>query len=85
LTPAFLNLAEGRGTSDPILVNIWLARTINSQLGGAFVAPWEIGELSGEWIDALTGMAMSVPGMAQGKQKVESALEKWRKSTGYKQ
>ena len=80
MIPAFLSLAEGRGTSEPMLVKIWLARTINSQLGGAIVAPWEVDELPGEWLDALTGMATNVPAMAAGKQKVENALEHWRQA-----
>lgn len=80
MTPAFLSLAEGGGTKDPMLVAVWLARQINTELGGAFVAPWDVYELSGEWLDALTGMTTSVPDMKAGKQKVESVLERWRQA-----
>lgn len=80
MTPAFLSLAEGGGTSEPRLSAIWLARMINSQVGGAVVAPWDVGELPGDWLDALIGMATEVPRMAQGKQKVESVLENWRQA-----
>lgn len=62
-----------------MLAAIWLARRINEQVGGVVVAPWNVYELPGEWIDALTGMALAVPGMADGKAKVEGALEKWRR------
>jgi hypothetical protein len=63
-----------------MLGSIWLARQINSQVGGVVVAPWEVGELPGDWVDAFMGMATDVPRMAQGKAQVESALDKWRKS-----
>ena len=68
-----------------MLTAIWMARQINEALGGPFVAPWEIGELPEEWTDAILGMKTRVAAMAQGKQQVESALEKWRQSAGYKQ
>lgn len=62
-----------------MLAAIWLARTINSQAGGAVVAPWEVYELPGDWLDALMGMAAGVPAMEEGKRQVENALERWRK------
>jgi hypothetical protein len=77
----FLDLAEGQGTRNPMLGAIWTARKINEQLGGAFVGPWDVGDLPGEWIDAIIGMRTQVPMMAEGKQKVESALDKWRNKT----
>lgn len=62
-----------------MLVAIWLAKVINTELGGAFVGPWDIGDLPDEWIDAIVGMATVVPRMAESKGKVEAALEAIRK------
>lgn len=80
MTPAFLSLAEGRGTSDPILSAIWLSKRINAELGGAFVAPWDVFDLPGDWLDTLTGMTTSLPAMAEGKARVENVLERWRQA-----
>lgn len=68
-----------------MLVAIWTARMINQQLGGAVVSPWDVDELPAEWVEAILGMATRVPAMAQGKQQVEDALEKWRKRASRKQ
>lgn len=67
-----------------MLSAIWLARQINTELGGAFVAPWDVYELPGEWLDAITGMSVSLPKMAAGKEQVEDYLAKWRQKHKYK-
>jgi hypothetical protein len=77
----FLALAEGQGTRNPMLGAIWTARKINELLGGAFVGPWDVDELPGEWIDAIIGMGTRVPRMAEGKKKVEAVLDAWRSRT----
>ena len=77
---AFSNLAEGKGSNNPMLTAIWMARKINQVLGGPFVGPWEIEELPGDWLDAIIGMETTVPRLAAGKAQVESAIERWRNS-----
>jgi len=79
MTPALLSLAEGGGTQEPLLVGFLLAQKINTAAGGAFIAPWEIGELPAEWIEAAMALNDRLPGMRQGKAKVADYLAKWRK------
>lgn len=67
-----------------MLTAIWLARQINDELGGPFVAPWNVYDLPGEWLDALTGMSVDVPRMVEGKKQVENYLEQWRQKHKYK-
>lgn len=79
MTPALLCLADGQGTSEPHLAAIFQARQINQALGGAFVGPWDVDELPDEWLDAFRGLAVDLPGMREGKAKVEERLVEWRK------
>ena len=43
-------------TSHEYFVNISLARKVNAVCGFGAVAPWEVGELTEDWMDALDGL-----------------------------
>jgi hypothetical protein len=47
-------------------------------LGGPFVGPWDINELPDEWLDVFRAVAVDLPGMREGKARVNERLEKWR-------
>lgn len=55
------------------------AQQINRVLGGAFVAPWEVDELPGDWMDALLALMQRLPQLQEGKKKVANAFERFRK------
>lgn len=55
-----------------------MARMINQALGGAFVAPWDVDDLSDDFIDAVLGMVVDLPKIAASMQKVEDIKAKWR-------
>ena len=80
MTPALLALAEGRGTSNPYLAGILLAQRINSTVGYPLVAPWEVDQLPGDWLDAFMALSDRLPAMRAGKRKVEDRLAEWRAS-----
>ncbi len=52
-----MTLFTHRKTDDPYFAAILLARQINDLCGGGIIAPWEVNELSDEWLDALTGIS----------------------------
>ena len=85
MTPALLSLAEGGGTKQRELVQIFQAQTINRVLGGAVMLPWDVPDLSWEWIEVMMAIENGLPQLKSGKKAVESALDKWRKRSGYKQ
>jgi len=80
MTPALLALAEGRGTSNPYLAGILMAQRINTAVGYPLVAPWEVEDLPGEWLDAFMALTDRLPAMRAGKQKVADKLAEWRGS-----
>lgn len=43
-------------TDDPLLGAILMAKQINTLCGGAVIAPWEVDQLSDDWLDALAGI-----------------------------
>jgi hypothetical protein len=56
-----------------------VARRINSYLGGAVVAPWEISELPDDWLEAINGLTIDLPEINAGQAQVDSILSEWRK------
>jgi hypothetical protein len=74
-----LALSGGKGTTDPLLSAFLLAKQINLAAGGTVVAPWEVGELPEEWIEAARGLTLTLPEMRAGKEQVEDHLAHWRK------
>jgi hypothetical protein len=73
-----LSLADGQGTSEAHVAAIIQAQMINRVLGGALVAPWEVDELPNEWLDVFRAMAVELPELRQGKQRVQERLAQWR-------
>lgn len=61
-----------------MLVSLFIARRINTQLGGAFVAPWEIGQFSDEWLDLFFALEQQLPAMRKGIDKIEAMKAKIR-------
>lgn len=57
---------------------------INRTLGGAVITPWEVGQLSDEWIDTFHGLAFDLPEYKKGTQQVEDLFAKWRKGMKYR-
>ena len=41
---------------------------------GTQLQPWELDELSGDWIEALDALVYRLPGMAEGRRKVMEAV-----------
>lgn len=71
-------LASNNGTSNPLLKGFLVAQRINKFVGGAVIAPWEIDELSEDWLDAAYGLAVELPDMRGGMAEVETYMQKWR-------
>jgi hypothetical protein len=64
-------IAQGRGTTDPTLAAIFIAQRINRQMGGAVVAPWELGQLTEDWTDAFWGLERRLPNMQNAVSEIE--------------
>lgn len=58
--------------------DIYRARRINALLGGAFVTPWDLGELDEATLDLFESLTVELPGYRKGQQEVESIFAKWR-------
>ena len=44
-------------TSHPIIADVWIAQRINGLLGFGIMAPWQVKDLTDEWLDALDALA----------------------------
>lgn len=73
-------MAKTGRVADPLLVDILTARLINQAFGGAFIAPWEVGMLPDEIIDAIRAWAIDYPAYKDGTKKVEDYMARWRAS-----
>lgn len=78
MNAGLLALANNQGTSNPLLKAYLIARRINTYIGGGVIAPWEVDQLPEEWLDAINGLTIELPGMAKGYQQINEYLEKWR-------
>lgn len=79
MTAELLALADGHGTSEPHLSAILRCQAYNQAMGGAVLAPWEVSDLPGEWMEVLDAMVYRLPGMAAGRRKVQEAVERVKK------
>ena len=79
MTGALLDLSRGAGPDDEILSAVLLARRINRILGGAFISPWEIGDLPEDAIESILSIEQ-VPAFQSGRAKVEKSMRDWRES-----
>jgi hypothetical protein len=43
-------------TSHPLFVNVSMARKVNAVCGYGAVSPWEVGELTEEWLNIFDGL-----------------------------
>lgn len=53
------------------LADLWLAREINRAVGGAFVAPWDVGALDDGTIDLMLALNADLPQMQAAGQRIE--------------
>lgn len=83
MTGEVLAIAGGTGTREPHLAAILRSQAYNQVMGGTVLAPWDVQELPGEWIDALHMMAYQYPEMAAKRQEVEAALARIKKERGW--
>ena len=67
-----------------MILQINLARIINRYSGGAVITPWNIGDLSEEWIDVFHALAFDLPEYERGAKQVEDLFAKWRKAMKYR-
>jgi hypothetical protein len=62
-------------TNDPYLVNVQIAKLINTHAGGAVIAPWDVDELPDVWIDTFM-MLSKLPEMRKAQKTIENAFER---------
>jgi len=65
-------------TTHPTLARILRAQKINRLSGGALVAPWEVDELSDEWLDAYAALDRDLPARQEAQAKVAAAFARFR-------
>lgn len=49
-----------------------MAQLINRTLGGPFVAPWQVDDLTPDVLDPILALAAELPNMRQGIQTIEA-------------
>lgn len=69
--------AKSGRTSHPLLLAVNRARLINQQLGGALIAPWEVGQLDEAWLDVFYGL-QELPDLRKNYQEFENLLAQRR-------
>lgn len=74
---ATYQLAKNGETNEPLLTNVLIARRINTVLGGAFVAPWEVQELTEDIISSILSLDQ-INDYRNGLNQVEAAFAEWR-------
>ena len=84
LDEALSAAAKSGRTNHPQLLAVSRARLINQQLGGAFVAPWEVEHLDEIWLDVFAGL-QELPDLRKNYQEFEKLLIERRNSNpGYR-
>lgn len=73
-------MAQTGRIADPALADIFLARLVNQALGGAFVAPWEVGMLPDDFIDTIRAWSLDYPALQSGLKQAKDYMAKWRSS-----
>lgn len=71
-------MARRGRTSNPLLVAILQAQTINRILGGPFVGPWDVDQLDDVTLDTIMALAQDLPNYRKGQAEVEKKLAEWR-------
>jgi len=66
-------------TSHPFILAVNAARMINSQCGGAVIAPWEVNQLSADELDVFYGLSKDLPARQAVEKKKEQVFEDVRK------
>ena len=79
MSAALVEIARANQTSDPLLGAIFLARSINEQVGGALVAPWEVAQLPGDWLDAFSLLRTDLTRMRQNLREFDQYVASWRR------
>jgi hypothetical protein len=54
------------------------AQQVNRAAGGTVVAPWEVWDLPGEWIEAAVAITTRLEQARAAQRKIEQKLEAWR-------
>jgi hypothetical protein len=72
-------LFRNKQTSDPLMVNVLLARRINGLIGGLAVSPWTVGEIPQDWIDAVLNLENNSV-LNQSWEKVEEKFAEFRRN-----
>lgn len=80
-----MEVARTGQTSDPLIRQITLARTINQYLGGAVISPWEVDQLNDDWADTFNGLAFDLNDYRTGVQQVNDLFAKWKNGMNYRQ
>jgi hypothetical protein len=57
-----------------MLVDILRAQRINGIMGGAFILPWEVDDMPGDWQDAFDSLAVDLPQMRKGQAEVDAQV-----------
>jgi len=65
-----LSLALKGTTSNEKFLAIDLAYAINTQSGGPVISPWQVDELSQDWIDTILLVSRGLPKMKAGMREI---------------
>lgn len=57
-----------------------LAGLVNRTLGGPFIAPWEVDDLTPDVLDPILALALELPGMRKGLGTIEAKKDAIRKA-----
>jgi len=68
---------ESGKTLNPFYRRIALARNINTLLGGALIAPWEVDELDESWQDAFRAWIYDGPSYTRQHHANQVAKSNW--------
>ena len=70
-----MSLALKGTTSNQKFLAMDIANAINPQAGGAVIGPWEVDQLSQEWIDAFMAVSRDLPKMQAGMRKTQKVKD----------
>lgn len=73
-----------RGAATGPLRAVLLAGLVNRTLGGAFVAPWEVDELTPDVLDPILALAVDLPDMRKGLGTIEAKKDAIRRAHSQK-
>jgi len=77
-------VARTGATGHPQIQAVWLAHIVNRYCGGAVISPFEVDQLSDDWIEVFIGLADDLPKMQTAQKQADQKFVEFRSRMKYR-